>query len=168
LILRTFGAQLCLSLGPTCKEVHESVYWADARWDTYPTRHVTQLWKIEQPSNVASESSPRTLPSLLGNWDIRRYDFHFFTGTAPAALQEYWEGQQDALLLTWVGHIGGTDGGVRWQAELMGAGYALGTKRITTDVFAIRVGGPLSSLRAEAVALLLLLHYLLTFPGICG
>jgi hypothetical protein len=46
----------------------------------------------------------------------------------------------------------------------MGAGYALGTKRIPTAVFAIRVGGPLS-LRAEAVALLLLLHYLLTFPA---
>jgi hypothetical protein len=48
----------------------------------------------------------------------------------------------------------------------MGAGYALGTERIPTAVFAIQVGGPLSSLRAEAVAfLLLLLHYLLTFPA---
>jgi hypothetical protein len=47
----------------------------------------------------------------------------------------------------------------------MGAGYALGTERIPTAVFAIRVGGPLSSLRAEAVALLLLLNYLLTFPA---
>jgi len=47
----------------------------------------------------------------------------------------------------------------------MGAGYALGTERIPTAVFAIRVGGPLSSLRAEAVALLLLLHYLLTLPA---
>ena len=84
LIMRTLGAQLCLSVGPTCKVVHESVCWADARWDTYPTRHVTQLWKIEQPSNV--ETSPRTLPSLFGNLDTRRYDFHFFTWTAPAAL----------------------------------------------------------------------------------
>ncbi len=68
------------------------------------------------------ETSPQTFPSLFGNWDTTRYDFHYFTRTAPAALQTYWEGQQDALLLTWTGHIGGTDGGVRWQAELMGAG----------------------------------------------
>jgi hypothetical protein len=94
-----------------------------------PTRHVTQLWKIAQPSNVAT--SPRTLPSLFGNWDTRRYDFHFFTGSAPAALQKYWEGQQDALRLTWAGHTEGIDGGVRWQAELMGAGYA---KRIPTQL----------------------------------
>ncbi len=80
--MRTLGAQLCLSLGPTCKVVHESVCWADARWDTYPTRHVKQLWKIEQPSNV--ETSPRTLPSLFGNWDTRRYDFHF----SPGQLQQ--------------------------------------------------------------------------------
>jgi hypothetical protein len=44
----------------------------------------------------------------------------------------------------------------------MGAGYALGTKRKPSAVFAIR---PLSSLWAEAVALLLLLHYLLTLPA---
>ncbi len=154
--MRTLGAQLCLSrlsLSPTCKVVYESVFWADARCDTYPSRHVTF-----KHSNV-----PSATPSLFGNWDTRRYDFHFFTGTAPTVLQKYWEGRQDALRLTWAGHIGGTDGGVRWQAELIGAGYSLGTERIPTAVFAIRVGGPLSSLRAEAVALLLLLHYLLTF-----
>ena len=47
----------------------------------------------------------------------------------------------------------------------MGAGYAVGTKRIPSAVLAIRVGGPLSSLRAEAVALLLRIHYLLTLPA---
>ena len=163
LSLRTLGAQLCLSLGPTCKVVHKSDCWAEAHWDTYPTRQTTQLWKLEQLP--IDEPSPRPLPSLFGNWETRRYDFHYFNGKAPAALQTYWEGQQDALRLTWTGHIGGTDGGVRWQAELMGAGYALGTERIPSAVLAIRVGGPLSSLRAEAVALLLLINYLLTFPA---
>ena len=162
LTMRTRGAKLCLSLGPTCKVVHKPDCWADARWDTYPTRQVTQLWLLEHQIN--EEASPRIFPTLFGNWDTRRYDFHFFKGTAPAFLQTYWEGQQDALRLTWNGHIGGTDGGVRWQAELMGAGYAVGTERIPSAVLAIRVGGPLSSLRAEAVALLLLLHYLLTLP----
>ena len=163
LTMRACGARLCLSLGPTCKVVHKSDCWADARWDTYPTRQVTQLWKIDRLLDM--DMPPRTLPSLFGNWDTRRYDFHFFTGTIPAALQAYWEGQQDALRLTWNGHIAGTDGGVRWQAELMGAGYAVGTKRIPSALLAIRVGGPLSSLRAEAVALLLLLHYLSTLPA---
>ncbi len=61
-----------------------------------------------------------------------------------------------ALMVAYVGRLN------FWE---LAAGYALGTKRIPLAVFAILVGVPLSSLRAEAIALLVLLHYLLTLPA---
>ena len=44
----------------------------------------------------------------------------------------------------------------------MGAGFAVGTDKVTAAVLAVRVGGPLSSLRAEAAGLLQLLCSLRT------
>jgi hypothetical protein len=51
------------------------------------------------------------------------------------------------VFLTWAGIIAGTDGGVDWKNERMGAGYVTGTARETETSFS--VGGPLSTLRAE-------------------
>ena len=64
------------------------------------------------------------------------------------------EHQQDALRHSWTGLIVGTDGGVNWKNERMGAGYAVGAGQVSDDEQAVRVEGPLSSLRAEAAGLL--------------
>ena len=62
-----------------------------------------------------------------------------------------------ALRLTWTGIIAGTDGGVDWRKECMGAGYVTGTESEVETALSARVGVPLSSLRAEAASLLQLL-----------
>jgi hypothetical protein len=66
--------------------------------------------------------------------------------------QEKLENQQDALRLTWAGIIAGTDGGVDWKNERMGAGYITGTALEPETPFSACVGGPLSTLRAEGAS----------------
>jgi hypothetical protein len=54
------------------------------------------------------------------------------------------ENQQDALCLTGTGIVAGTDGGVDWKNERMGAGYVTGTALETETSFSASVGGPLN------------------------
>jgi hypothetical protein len=138
-------------MSPTSKVVHQAACWADAQWDSYSPGMPVQLWKIEHPS--AATPTFLNLPLLLGGWETKRYDFHYFNGEAPPALRSHWENQQDAIRHTWKGHIAGTDGGVQWKEQRLSAGYVLGSDRTPEAVLAVRVGGLLSSLRAEAVAL---------------
>jgi hypothetical protein len=138
-----------MSMRPTSKVVHQTAWWADAQWDSYPTGMPVQLWKLERPS--AATPTFLNLPLILGSWETKLYDFHYFNGEAPSALQLHWENQQDAIQHTWKGHTAGTDGGVQRKEPRMSAG--LGSDRTTEAVLAVRVGAPLSSLRAEAVAL---------------
>jgi hypothetical protein len=72
-------------------------------------------------------------------------------------LRLYWENQQDAIRHTWSGHVAGTDGSVKWQEQRMGAGFAIGRDSTPAAMLSVRVGWPLSSLRAEAAALYMLL-----------
>ena len=94
--------------------------------------------------------------SLLGDWESYRYDFHWYDGPHARLLQWYQEHQQDALRLTWAGIIAGTDGGVDWKNERMGAGYATGAERETETSFSASVGGPLSTLQGASLLQLLL------------
>ena len=94
---------------------------------------------------------------LLGSWEARRYDFHWRDGPLPEPLRLHQEHQQDALRHSWTGLIAGTDGGVKWRDERMSAGYVVGADPVPVEVLAVRVGGPLSTLRAEAAGLLQLL-----------
>ncbi len=72
----------------------------------------------------------------------------------PEPLLLHQEHQQDALRHSWEGLIVGTDGKVNLKNECMGAGYAEGAGQVPDNEQAVRVGGPLSSLRAEAAGLL--------------
>ncbi len=79
-------------------------------------------------SGRSSEDVPIPVPSLLGDWQGYRYDFHWYDGPRHAnLLQWYQEHQQDALRLTWAGITAGTEGGVDWKNERRGAGYVTGT-----------------------------------------
>jgi hypothetical protein len=108
-------------------------------------------------SHPLREVVPFPAQSLLGDWESYSYDFHWFDGPPARLLQWYQETQQDDLRLTWPGIIAGTDGGVAWKTERMGAGYVIGTEQAVELVLSVRVGGPLSTLRAEAASLLQLL-----------
>ena len=94
---------------------------------------------------------------MLGDWEVSRFDFHWYDGLSTKLLQWYQENQQDALRLSWSGIVTGTDGSVDWKKERMGSGYVTGTEQEPESSFSACVGGPLSTLRAEAASLLQLL-----------
>ena len=103
------------------------------------------------------QCTPTYYPPLLGSWEARRYDFHWRDGPLPEPLRLHQEHQQDSLRHSWTGLIAGTDGGVKWRDERMSAGYVVGADPVPVEVLAVRVGGPLSTLRAEAAGLLQLI-----------
>ena len=156
-MLRRLGARLSATLNAKSLVVHDTACWSDAKWDAQPARFATQLWHVEHGGagkNQLCATPPLIIPPLLGSWEGRRYDFHLCEEQAPEPLRLHREHQQDALRHSWAGLIVGTDGGVNWKNERMGAGYAVGAGQMSDDEQAVRVGGPLSSLRAEAAGLL--------------
>ena len=163
--LRCRGARQCAVLSAKSRVVHRDECWCDAKWDAEPAGHETQLWRVDprnepcggQWSGPAEEAAPTLVQSLLGDWEGCRYDFHWNEGPSSKLLQWYHENQQDALRLSWIGIVAGTDGSVDWKNERMGAGYVTGTEQEVQTSFSACVGGPLSTLRAEAASLLQLL-----------
>ena len=155
--LRLLGARLSATLNAESLIVHDTSCWSDAKWDVRPARFATQLWHVEPDGvreNLQRNIHPLIIPPLLGSWESRRYDFHWCEKQVPESLRLHQEHQQDALRHSWEGLIVGTDGGVNWKNECMGAGYVAGAGQVPDDEQAVRVGGPLSSLRAEAAGLL--------------
>ena len=87
----------------------------------------------------------------------------------PHNLKSYRACQQDAVRFTGEGLFGGCDGSVDRNRELMGAGGVLTVGNTLAPVLQISnpVGGPLASVRPEAVALFCLiqrLHEKITVP----
>ena len=161
--LRSRSARQCAVLSAKSRVVHKDECWSDAKWDSEQAGYETQIWRVDPPcrgprSGTPLETVPIPVQSLLGDWEIYRYDFHWYDGPSASLLQWYQENQQDACRLTWTGIIAGTDGGVDWKNERMGAGYVTGTERAVETSFSASVGGPLSTLRAEAASLLQLLR----------
>ncbi len=160
-MLRRLGARLSALLDARSLVVHDATCWSVAKWDAETTGFATQLWQILPASGTdegqLSNAPPLIIPPLLGSWEARRYDFYWRDGPLPEPLRLHQEHQQDALRHSWTGHIAGTDGGVKWHDERMSAGYVVGADPVPVEVLAVRVGGPLSTLRAEAAGLLQLL-----------
>ena len=149
----------CIALIPAgCKLLHTSGFWQKAEWDEQTSEHAAQIWLLGG-SAAERTSAPPIYLSLhaLGDWTSRRYDFHWCLGRVPPALGLYRQYQQDARQYTFAGLVGGTDGSACVRTDRMGAGFALGIERIPLLQFSAPVGGPVSSLRAEAASLL---HFL--------
>ena len=119
----------------------------------------THIWESVWESGTRGETVPIPIQSLLGDWEVSRFDFHWYDGPSSQLLQWHQENQQDVLCLSWTGIVAGTDrdGSVDWKHERMGAGYVTGTDQEPESSLSACVGGPLSTLRAEAASLLQLL-----------
>ncbi len=65
-----------------------------------------------QVESRAADAAPFNVLYLLGSWEDRRYDFHWYKRQSPAVLQLNREHQQDALRYIWTGLVAGTDGGL--------------------------------------------------------
>jgi hypothetical protein len=133
--LRCRHARQCAVLKAKSRVVYKDDCWSEAKWDSERAGYETQLWQVSpgkesysgQRLGTSSETVPIPVQTLLGDWEGCRYDFHWYDGPHARLLQWYQENQQDAPRLTWAGIIAGTDGGVDWKNEQMGAGYVTGT-----------------------------------------
>jgi len=142
--LRCRSARQCAVLSAKSRVVHKDECWCDAKWDAEPAGYETQLWRVDpchepcggRRAGITGEAGPTPVQSLLGDWEGYRFDFHWYDGPSAKLLQWYHEHQQDAIRLTWTGIIAGTDGGVDWKNERIGAGYVTGTGQAvdTTDL----------------------------------
>ena len=97
--------------------------------------------------------SPLEFRQALGSWDERREDFHWPGAGYPVAWDYYRESQQDFAQMAWSGMVAAIDGSVDRRSETMGAGVVVGAGRQPEVNISFPVGGPLSSLRAEAASL---------------
>ena len=159
--LQHHGATLIAELPKNSEVLHETRCWAEAAWDVRPSRHVTQLWHLSSPSasyRRPVEPRPETVRHRMEGRGHYRFSFHWCEHAVPARLQYYRQHQQDALRYSWDGVIAGTDGSVDEKTESMGAGYVVGVDPIPHMTLSVRVGGPLSTTRAEAASLLRLVR----------
>ena len=159
--LQHHGATLIAELPKNSEVLHETRCWAEAAWDVRPSRHVTQLWHLSNPPASDRQRDvpcPETVRHRMEGRGHYRFSFHWCEHAVPARLQYYRQHQQDALRFSWDGMIAGTDGSVDEKTESMGAGYVVGADPTPHMTLSIRVGGPLSTTRAEAASLLQLVR----------
>ena len=99
-------------------------------------QRAVQMW-VNYP--LISNAPPLIIPPLLSSWESLRYDFHWRDEPLPEPVRLHREHQQDAPRHSWTGLITGTtgtDGGVKWQEELMSAGYVVGSDPVPVEVLA--------------------------------
>ena len=157
--LQGVGAQLSVELPKHSAVLHDTTCWAEAAWDVRPSRYGTQLCRLKTFSALYPQPAvcPAEMKRRMEGSGHYRFSFHWCDSEVPPRLRYYRQHQQDALRYSWDGLIAGTDGSVDEKTERMGAGYVVGVDPIPTMTLSIRVGGPLSTTRAEAASLLQLL-----------
>jgi len=156
--LRELRAERVVDLPAKSLVHHNAQCWSAAQWDSQSSRYNSQFWLLRPPSGPGvTYTDPNAVREQLGSWDNHRYDFHYNSESSTHRLNSYRACQQDAVLFTGHGLFGGCDGSADRKHERMGAGAVL-TEGSTLDPIlqiSIPVGGPLASVRPEAVALLL-------------
>ena len=161
--IRSLRACLMAILPPQSMVLHDIHGWSTAKWDSEPSRYASQIWLLCSPAvQNKPHPEPCSLQLLLGHWENRRYDFYQPMEHPPPRLLRYRAGQQDAPFYMGQGLFAGSDGSVNYQKEHMGAGYVVthGMDLAPIHRFSAPVGGPLASIRSEAVGLLCLLKWL--------
>ena len=153
-------AHLYAELPKESKVLHKEGCWETAEWDVEQSCAVTQLWKLVTHPEMRQQGHalhPGAVQQQLERGGHHQYAFHWNETPVPPRLIIHRQHQQDALRHEWDGLVAGTDGSVDVRAERMGAGYVLGADPVPVMAFSARVGGPLSTARAEAASLLQLL-----------
>ena len=160
-LLKCAQALLVAELPKKSAVLHKECCWEEAAWDVYLSRSATQLWKLEGRSVLQAEQvgpDPATVRKHMAGKGHPQYAFHWHENPVPLPLQYHRQQQQDAMRHSWEGLVAGTDGSVDLRTERMGAGYIVGTAPVPLMTLSIRVGGPLSTTRAEAASLLRLVR----------
>jgi hypothetical protein len=99
--------------------LYEDGCWEGVKWDTYSTAVVD----LDQTA-----AQPPVVQQLPCQWEQTTFDFHWYELPIPRELLLYLDHEQDALRFNWPTEslVAGTDEGVQWKKELVGAGYICG------------------------------------------
>ena len=160
-ILRRFRSRLVALLPSKSMVVHRPSCWQDALWDSEPARFASQIWQLGQSiDGLASSLEPIEVQSGLGCWQHRRYDFHIPSSHVAQSFLYYQAGQQDARQLTHAGLLAAADGSADLRANRQGTGFVVKEEVGSAILLELSapVGGPVASLRAEAIGLFSILQ----------
>ena len=169
-LIRSKRATLTAVLPSKSLILHSPSCWSEAKWDAAPSEHAAQIWRLLPQNSQSTANFARTgavgyanpplLQHQLGDWLIRRYDFYSCVGNPTRSLQCYRTRQQDACQYSHSGLLAATDGSVNLKEDRMGASFVVveAQKSVALLTLSAPVGGPLATLRAEAVGLLYLLR----------
>ena len=152
-LLRRLKAQLYARLPKGGLKAHVKECWSEARLDAAASPYPTEIWRLGQDDSRRPFLPPSVLVQALGSWDERREDFHWPKAVHPIEWDLYREGQQDRVQDEWTGVVAAIDGSVCCRSETMGARAVIGKSATPDQSLSHAVGGPMSSLRAEAAAL---------------
>ena len=161
-LLKSLRARLYARLPRASLIGHVSACWSEAKYDATPSLHPAEIWRLGRDSSLRPHLAPIAFTQALGDWKEWREDFHWPPEEHPVEWEHYRDGQQDRAQDEWEGLVAAIDGSVHRGEETMGAGIVVGVGKEPDQSLCYAVGGPLSSLRAEAAAL----HGLLSIiPG---
>ena len=119
--------------------------------------------------NPAVPLQPPDVHSSIGSWQLRRFDFHSLPTIAPKGLLCYRAGQEDSRQLAHSGLLAAANGSAELRADLQGTGIVVtvgADQRIVMELSA-PVGGPVASLRSEAVGLIYTTETRRVLPWTC-
>ena len=154
-LLCRLGARLVVQLPKHSLLLHSERWWANAEFDQREAKTGAQLWFLCRRAH--SDLPAMALQGALGSWSTRREDFYFAGDQGTCLLRNYQVSQQDSIQLCWTGLVAATDGAGDMRHDAMGAGAVVGQGPEPILDLCTRVSGPISSTRAEAAALYLLL-----------
>jgi hypothetical protein len=171
-LIRSTRATLAEIVSAKSLVLHSSGCWSEAKLDVTSSSHDTQITgtpaarKMSLSGNRETDGAGRgkstvlSLQSQLGNWLVRRYDFYSCVTAPPHSLEIFRARQQDARQYSHCGPLAATDVSVNLKKECMGASFVLVENPGSGVLLSLSapIGGPLASLRAEAVGLLHLLR----------
>ena len=133
--------------------IHGRNCWSEAQFDAIPGSGTTEIWRLGRASIEEFFLSPHAFVQALGDWELRREDFHWPGDGHPPSWGHYRTGQQDFEQEQWEGLVAAIDGSVDRKREVMGAGVVVGKGQAPDFTLSFPVGGPLATLRSEAAAL---------------
>ena len=146
-------AQLYSRMSKRSLTVHCRSCWCEAQFDAVAAKSTAEVWRLGRASTADFYLSPTAFIEALGDWEVRREDFHWPAEDHPVSWDHYRAGQQDFVQEEWGGLVAAVDGSVDRSREAMGAGVVVGRGKVPELSLAFTVGGPLATLRPEAAAL---------------
>ena len=152
-LLVRLGAQPYTRMSKRSLTVHNQSCWCEAQFDAIAAKSTAEVWRLGRANAEEFYLSPSAFKEALGDWELRREDFHWPEDDHPVSWDYYRAGQQDFVQEEWEGLVAAVDGSVDRSREIMGAGLVVGKGQVPELSLAFPVGGPLATLRPEAAAL---------------